>query len=162
MVKNNKYSRIGEIDIINILNDLNDLIENKVSFKLTWEELSKRHGFSRQSLQSNNDIKQRYKYVKNKFSNKSSNVKIQNIDDKKFSQLIEQNSILLAQVEYYKNQEELWMLKWQRIAYNLRLKGISISDVDNDELIKSSFPSKSETNKILSLFDEQITPIKRS
>ena len=63
------------------------------------------------------------------------------------------------ELENYKQKEQLWLRRWQQIAFNIRQKGIQVSDIDKDtNYPDEDLPSKSETSKILRPFDKEIPP----
>lgn len=156
MKKISKHSRLSELEIRKICRDLTTLYDGEIGFKFTWESLAQRYGFSRQSLQANNEIKLLYKKIKFKFSpnNKIFNKENKNTTVVEVDKIIQENRFLKSKIELHQKKEEEWLLRWQKIAYNLyRLHKTYIHEMDNNQVIKNSdLPNLKETDEILSKY----------
>ena len=62
------------------------------------------------------------------------------------------------EIAEYQKRESLWKLRWQRIAYHIRAKGIQMHDVDKPANGINGLPSEQETAKIIRPFDKDIPP----
>ena len=63
---------------------------------------------------------------------------------------------LKNQIAMFKEKEEKWKRRWQKIAYHVRQKGIQMSDVDKPVPSEADLPSHTETEKILKELDKEI------
>lgn len=61
-----------------------------------------------------------------------------------------------AELDEYKRKEELWLRRWQQIAFHVRQNGIQISSVDKQPIGNAELPSNTETAIILRPFDKEI------
>lgn len=65
---------------------------------------------------------------------------------------------LKAELDAYKRKEELWLRRWQQIAFHVRQKGIQMASVDRAAPKDAEFPPNTEASKILKMFDKEIPP----
>lgn len=137
-----------------IIRELNKWALGHFGSKLTWAIIEDRFKFSRQALQAKPEIKAAYDVAKQSLSNslviskeatEESNLKLQ----------IERES-LKNQIAMFKEKEEKWKRRWQKIAYHVRQKGIQMSDVDKPVPSEANLPSHTETEKILKELDKEI------
>lgn len=151
-----RFSRMSESDIKNIVRELDRWALGELGSKLTWAMLEKRFGFSRQSLQAKLEIKAAYDNAKEALS--GGLLKSKEQATKEAEQLQVEVARLKAELEAYKRKEELWLRRWQQIAFHVRQKGVQMVSVDKQSPEGADLPSNTETAKILKMFDKEIPP----
>lgn len=151
-----RFSRMSESDIKTIVRDLDRWALGELGSKLTWAMLEDRFGFSRQSLQAKPEIKAAYDNAKTALS--GGLIKTKEQATKEAEQLQVEVARLKAELEAYKRKEELWLRRWQQIAFHVRQKGIQMASVDKQPPEGAELPSNTETAKILKIFDKEIPP----
>ena len=152
-----KFRHMSDGDIKLIVQELDKWALGELGSKLTWKILVDKFGFSRQSLQAKPEIKAAYDNAKHALS--GGLVKSKKQTEEEYEKLLVELERTKVELETYKEKEQLWFRRWQQIAYHIRQKGIEVSEVDKG--INESdvdLPSKSETAKILRLFDKEIPP----
>ena len=119
---------MSDSDVKSIVNDLDRRAAGKLGSKLTWSTLEERFGFSRQSLQAKAEIKAAYDYAKKSLAGGL----VKNQEQAKLSveSLQHENERLKLEIVEYQRREQLWKERWQRIAYNIRQKGMQVHQVD--------------------------------
>lgn len=147
---------MSESDIKNIVRELDRWALGELGSKLTWAMLEKRFGFSRQSLQAKLEIKAAYDNAKEALS--GGLLKSKEQATKEAEQLQVEVARLKAELEAYKRKEELWLRRWQQIAFHVRQKGVQMVSVDKQSPEGADLPSNTETAKILKMFDKEIPP----
>lgn len=152
----NRFSRMSESDINAIVRELDRWALGNLGSKLTWAMLEQRFGFSRQSLQAKSEIKAAYDNAKKALSGELVITKEQAA--KEVDKLQIEVARLKAELEAYKEKEELWLRRWQQIAFHVRQKGIQMVSVDKKVPEGVDLPTNTETAKILKLFDKEIPP----
>lgn len=146
--------KMGKSDIKSIILDLDRWAAGQLGSKLTWAILEERFSFSRQSLQAKPEIKAAYDYAKNSLcGGLVKNHKQATQDNESLRHQIERLKIELTE---YKRKEILWRERWQRIAFNIRQKGMQVHLVDREAPNGENLPADRETNNILKFFDEPI------
>lgn len=156
---NKRFSRMSESDIKAIVRDLDRWALGELGSKLTWAMLEDRFRFSRQSLQAKLEIKAAYDNAKAALS--GGLIKTKEQATKESEQLQVEVARLKAELEAYKRKEELWLRRWQQIAFHVRQKGIQMASVDKLPPEGAELPSNTETAKILKMFDKEIPPLGR-
>ena len=151
-----RFSRMSESDIKIIVRDLDRWALGELGSKLTWAMLEDRFGFSRQSLQAKPEIKAAYDNAKTALS--GGLIKTKEQATKEAEQLQVEVARLKAELEAYKRKEELWLRRWQQIAFHVRQKGIQMVSVDKQPPEGAELPSNTETAQILRPFDKEIPP----
>ena len=151
-----RFSRMSESDINAIVRELDRWALGNLGSKLTWAMLEQRFGFSRQSLQAKPEIKAAYDNAKKALSGELVITKEQAA--KEVDKLQIEVARLKAELEAYKEKEELWLRRWQQIAFHVRQKGIQMVSVDKKVPEGVDLPTNTETAKILKLFDKEIPP----
>lgn len=151
-----RFSRMSESDINAIVRELDRWALGNLGSKLTWAMLEQRFGFSRQSLQAKPEIKAAYDNAKKALSGELVITKEQAA--KEVDKLQIEVARLKAELEAYKEKEELWLRRWQQIAFHVRQKGIQMVSVDKQVPEGVDLPTNTETAKILKLFDKEIPP----
>lgn len=154
MVK--RFRRMSDSEINTIVADLDRWALGELGSKLTWAVLEERFGFSRQSLQAKREIKAAYDNAKRALS--GGLVKTKEQVTKKAEELQVEVERLKTELEAFKHKEELWLRRWQQIAFHVRQKGIQMASVDKDVSSVSNLPSNTETAVILRPFDQEIPP----
>lgn len=146
-----RKTRITEIDRTMIVRELEKWRDGQLGSKLTWEVLERTYGYSRQALQSHIRIKAAYRLAKEAL--KSDTTKLRAKSNEDFESIRNQVATLKAVVADYVEREKEWQKRWQRIAYNLRAKRLSVDEIDREI---NSIPTIKETEKILSFFDKDL------
>lgn len=145
-----KFRRMADSDIKSIISDLDRWAAGQLGAKLTWGVLEERFGFSRQSLQAKPEIKAAYDYAKSALS--GGLVISREMANKNIDELQREVEQLKLEVAEYKRKETLWQGRWQRIAYNIRQKGLQVPQI-NCNIAKSSLSlSANEVTKIIQIF----------
>nr|WP_241538211.1 protein kinase [Xenorhabdus sp. KK7.4] len=147
---------MSDSDINIIVADLDRWALGELGSKLTWAVLEEHFGFSRQSLQDKSEIKAAYDNAKRTLS--GGLVKTKEQVTKEAEELQVEVERLKIELEAYKRKEELWLRRWQQIAFHIRQKGIQMTCVDRKPPEGAEFPSNTETAQILRLFDKDIPP----
>ncbi len=154
MVKRSR--RMSNSDINTIVADLNRWALGELGSKLTWAVLVGRFGFSRQSLQAKPEIKAAYLSAKQALSGGIVKTKQQATEE--VANLRVEVASLKLELDIYKNKEQKWLKRWQKIAFHIRQRGIQMSNVDKILIDDSNLPSNTETAKILKPFDKDLPP----
>lgn len=152
-----KFRHISNEDITSIVRELDKWAMGELGSKLTWQILVDKFGFSRQALQGKSEVKAAYDNAKQALSGGLVKSKKQTEDE--YQKVLIELERTKIELENYKQKEQLWLRRWQQIAFNIRQKGIQISDIDKDtNYLDEDMPSKNETAKILRPFDKDIPP----
>lgn len=151
-----RFRRMAPSDIKTIISDLDKWAQGHLGSKLTWAVLEERFGFSRQSLQAKSEIKAAYDHAKQALSGGIVKTKEQATTENEA--LICEVERLKKELENYKIKEQLWMKRWQRIAFHIRQKGFQVEEIDKPMDAQEKGPGDHETAKILRLFDKEIPP----
>ena len=152
-----KFRHISNEDITSIVRELDKWAMGELGSKLTWQILVDKFGFSRQALQAKSEVKAAYNNAKQALSGGLVKSKKQTEDE--YQKVLIELERTKIELENYKQKEQLWLRRWQQIAFNIRQKGIQISDIDKDtNYLDEDMPSKNETAKILRPFDKDIPP----
>lgn len=138
-----------------IVRELERWRDGELGSKLTWEKLEENTGFSRQALSDNTRIKAAYDSAKR--SLRGGLVKTRQKQNDEVVELQRELETLKTTLDEYKVREQQWQRRWQRIAYHLRAKGISVGEVDR-EAPTDDLPSKRESNNVLRPFDQPLPP----
>lgn len=151
---NERFRRMARSDIASIVLDLDRWASGQLGSKLTWAILEERFGFSRQSLQVKPEIKAAYDVAKLALS--GGLVKSRKDAEKDNEELKREIERLKLEIAEYVKRENLWKVRWQRIAYHIRVKGIQMLDIDKPEHSIDGLPSEQEAAKIIKPFDKDI------
>lgn len=151
-----RFRRMSDSDINTIVADLDRWVLGELGSKLTWAVLEERFGFSRQSLQAKPEIKAAYDNAKRALS--GGLVKTKEQATKEAEELQVEVERLKTELEAYKSKEELWLRRWQQIAFHVRQKGVQMASVDQKPATNAQLPSNTETAQILRPFDKEIPP----
>lgn len=155
MVKRSKYSRLDIQDKEEIIRDLELWGKGEVDEKLTWTAMEARFGFTRQALSAHDEIK---------FAKANADAALKNLPKLKEAtaeevfELKNEVNFLRAKIEEHERRERLWRERWQRIAFNIRLKGMQVTQIDSS--LDAGLPDESSIKKILKPFDKAIPPSK--
>ncbi|UEX78757.1 protein kinase [Sediminicurvatus halobius] len=155
MAKQSKYARISDTDKKRIIRDLERWGRGEIAQKLTWDALTKRYGFTRQSLSDHTDIKHAKRCAEAAL--RSLPVARQTTADE-VAQLRSEIEALKQRVAEHERRERLWKARWQRIAFHVRQKGMQMSLVDRPA--EGDVPSERESARILKMFDRPIPPVR--
>lgn len=152
-----KFRHISNEDITSIVRELDKWAMGELGSKLTWQILVDKFGFSRQALQAKSEVKAAYDNAKQALSGGLVKSKKQTEDE--YQKVLIELERTKIELENYKQKEQLWLRRWQQIAFNIRQKGIQVSDIDkNPQCNDEELPSKNETTRILRPFDKEIPP----
>jgi len=151
-----RFRRMANSDIASIVLDLDRWAAGQLGSKLTWAILEERFGFSRQSLQAKSEIKAAYDLAKLALSGGLVKSREQAVKDN--DELQREIDRLKLEIKEYERREGLWKLRWQRIAYHIRAKGIQMHDIDKQSDSANGLPSEQEAAKIIRPFDKDIPP----
>lgn len=151
-----KFSRIETNNITAIVKDLDRWASGQLGSKLTWAILEERYSFSRQALQAKPEIKAAYDLAKLALS--GGLVKSREEANKDNDELQREIARLKLEIADYQKREGLWKLRWQRIAYHIREKGIQMHDIDKSARGAKDLPSELEVSNILRPFEKDIPP----
>ena len=151
--------RLTEGDIRQIVLELQRWTEGELGSKLTWALLEKQTGFSRQALQAHLSIKSAYQAAKEAL--RGGLIKTRSEFSTEVTQMRAELDELKSQLKAYKMKEKAWQKRWQRIAYHVRMKGISIASIDRSADNEDHYPAKNESTKILEPFDQPLPPTGR-
>ena len=152
-----KFRHISNEDITSIVRELDKWAMGELGSKLTWQILVDKFGFSRQALQGKSEVKAAYDNAKQALSGGLVKSKKQTEDE--YKKVLVELDRTKIELENYKEKEQLWLRRWQQIAFNIRQKGIQVSDIDREtDCGDDELPSNNETNKILRPFDKKIPP----
>ncbi|MOA20713.1 hypothetical protein D3C78_1411710 [compost metagenome] len=157
---NSKFKRMSESEVKLIIAELDRWSNGLLGSKLTWAMLERSSGFSRQALQARSDIKSAYDHAKRSLSGGlvASKREVEKTNEELLRDL--QRSAL--ELEEFKRKEELWRLRWQRIAFHVRQSGLQVADIDKEIPAGGKAPSERETAQILRPFDKAIPPTGRT
>lgn len=137
-----------------ILKDLDRWASGQLGSKITWAVLEERYNFSRQALQAKPQIKAAYDLAK--FALSGGLVKSREVAAKDNDELQREIARLKLEIADYQRREGLWKLRWQRIAYHIRAKGIQMHSIDKSAEGAKDLPSEQEVAKLLNPFDKEI------
>ena len=150
------FRRMSESDVKRITSDLDRWALGKLGSKLVWAVLEDRFLFTRQSMQAKPEIKAAYLNAKQALS--GGLIKTKEQVSMKNDQLICEIERLKKEVHEYKLKEIQWKVRWQRIAFHIREKGIQVQSVDREIKSGGNVPGERETSNILRPFDKHIPP----
>lgn len=151
-----RFRRMSASEINVIVADLDRWALGELGSKLTWAVLEERFGFSRQSLQAKPEIKAAYDNAKQALSGGLVRTREQATKDAEELQV--EVDRLKTELNTYRHKEELWLRRWQQIAFHIRQKGIQMAVVDKKAPDDAELPSHTETAKILRPFEKEIPP----
>lgn len=151
-----RFRRMANSDIASIVLDLDRWAAGQLGSKLTWAILEERSGFSRQSLQAKPEIKAAYDLAKLALSGGLVKSREQAVKDN--DELQREIDRLKLEIKEYQRREGLWKLRWQRIAYHIRAKGIQMHEIDKQTDSINGLPTEQEAAKIIRPFDKDIPP----
>lgn len=149
-----RFRRMSSSDIASILLDLDRWASGQLGSKLTWASLEERFGFSRQSLQAKLEIKAAYDLAKQALS--GGLVKSRQQASKDIEELQRDVDRLKLEVTELQRREGLWRLRWQRIAYNIRAKGIQMIAMDKPTDSLNQPLSDREVSETIRPFEKDI------
>ncbi len=148
---NKSYRRITDSDIKMITGFIHDIESGKLSYGLSWKTLEENFSFTRQAMQAKPAIKSAFQLAKQS---------LRGDEGKQLKatpeEMLKDIKRLEKEIEIYKSREEKWKLRWQRIAYHIREKGLAVKDIDKDPNPNSRLPNVNETISILNAFDKDI------
>lgn len=151
-----RFRRMAINDVKSIVLDLDRWANGQLGSKLTWAILEERFGFSRQSLQAKPEIKAAYDLAKQALS--GGLVKSREQATKDNDELQRDIARLKLEIVEYRKREDLWRLRWQRIAYHIRAKGVQMFDIDKPLQNETVTLTESDVAKIIKPFDKDIPP----
>jgi hypothetical protein len=152
-----KNKRISIADENRIILELKRWQDGELGSKLTWKHMEK-FGFTRQALSARKRIKDAWDEAKKSLS--GGLIKSKEQQSNLLTEYENEIAKLQGQIGEYKEKENQWLKRWQRIAINIRAKGVDLSEVDFDDIsiedLKRDKRGKN-VNKVLNLFDKDIS-----
>lgn len=145
------YRRITDSDIKTITGFIRDVETGKLSYELSWKTLEENFSFTRQAMQAKPAIKSAFQSAKQSLRGDEGNKLKATPED-----MLKEIERLEKEIEIYKAREQNWKLRWQRIAFHIREKGLAVKDIDKNSLPGSRLPNVNETSKILTILDKDI------
>ena len=131
MSKIKRNRKMTQEDVRGIVSELKRWQDGELGLKLNWEKVEKFSGFTKPALHAKQEIKEAFQQAKEALQNPDRKSSSRQKDD--YAVYLENRAKTLdEQLEKYKNLENEWLGKWQRIAYHLRVHGLSIEDVDRE------------------------------
>ena len=152
--------RLSATDVTMIVRELERWRDGQLGSKLTWAILESTYGYSRQALQAHPRIK--LAYVAAKEALRGGLVKTRTEHSEELEELMANIQVLEASLDDYKKKENDWQKRWQRIAFHLRNKGLSVVEIDSSIPDGGSHPTKKEVELILLPFDKPMSPAGRT
>lgn len=147
--------RMSDADIRLIVGDLDRWARGEESRDLTWAVVEEASGFTRQALNARAEIKAAFNAAKAALRDGgAARAKLEAMADN--ATLIAENARLRAQIMDLKEKEFRWKVRWQRIAYHIRTKGLQVSQIDQQAPEGAKLPSERETDSILRPLDQDI------
>jgi len=114
-----KFRHISNEDIVSIVRELDKWAMGELGSKLTWQILVDKFGFSRQALQAKSEVKAAYDNAKQALSGGLVKSKKQTEDE--YQKVLIELERTKIELENYKQKEQLWLRRWQQIAFNTPL-----------------------------------------
>lgn len=149
--------RMSSFDVQRIVRSLDKWASGELGADLTWHKVAEESGFSRQSLNANPEIKAAYLVAKGSLKTGGlANSRVQAL--KSNEDLAAENLRLKAELELYKQRENGWLTRWQRIAYHIRASGHQAVFIDRPIPSGQKTPSVAEVKSALKAFDQEIPP----
>lgn len=149
------YRRMSDSDQQAIIKYVSDLAESKGEV-LSWKLLEKKFGFTRQAMQAKPRVKFAFQNAKEAIRNEGKVSR--RIGALSHEELIKKVEVLEGYVKLLEEREAKWKQRWQRIAYNLRKKGLQVVEVDSSPERGAELPNHQEADKILRLYDDEDIP----
>lgn len=121
--------KLGERKAAGIVAELERWRDGELGTKLTWERVEAFSGFTRQALSRHQEIQQAYLEAKRVLAMpaRRSRSRIKGDEVQYLDQTIER---LRARIMQYEALEQLWLQRWQRIAFHCARKGLNIEELD--------------------------------
>jgi hypothetical protein len=129
MRKIRKNRKMTTEDIGFIIQELRRWEQGDFGPKLTWEKIEKFTGFTKPALHAKPEIKEAFQKAKEILA-KGGRKSVARQKDEYAVYLENKTGALQEELKKYKQLEMTWLAKWQRIAYHLKVRGISIEEVD--------------------------------
>ncbi|MGM0915331.1 MAG: protein kinase [Pseudomonadota bacterium] len=150
-----KYKRITEEDQKSIVRFIHELSAAEDD-SLSWKLLESTFGFTRQAMQAKPGVKSAFQYAKSSIRNGDKAPR--RIRSLSHEELVKKVEELEGEIKLLKEREYKWKQRWQRIAYNIRQKGLQVDDVDTEPRKGGKLPNSNETETILRSLDSEIPP----
>jgi hypothetical protein len=140
-IKRNR--KMTQQDINEIISEIYRWESGNLGSDLTWARLEEFSGFTRAALNSKMQIKVAYEKAKKALS-KSGKPRIARERD--YNNYLEK-ALEKARTELkeYKEREKGWLIKWQRIAYNIMAKGLVSIEAFDQAIPENAIPPDSKT-----------------
>lgn len=129
MAKIRKNRKMTPEDISLIVQRLKQWEQGDFGPKLTWEKIEDFTGFTKPALHAKSEIKEAFQKAKEILA-KGGRKSVARQKDEYAVYLENKTAALQEELKKYKDLEMTWLAKWQRIAYHLKVRGLSMEDVD--------------------------------
>jgi hypothetical protein len=150
-----KYKRMTEEDQKSIVRFIRELSAAEDE-SLSWKLLESTFGFTRQAMQAKPGVKSAFQHAKSSIRNGDKAPR--RIRSLSHEDLVKKVEELEGEIKLLKEREYKWKQRWQRIAYNIRQKGLQVDDIDAETGQEGSLPNSNETEAILRSLDGEIPP----
>ncbi|MGM0987752.1 MAG: protein kinase [Pseudomonadota bacterium] len=150
-----KYKRMTEEDQKSIVRFIHELSAAEDD-SLSWKLLESTFGFTRQAMQAKPGVKSAFQHAKSSIRNGDKAPR--RIRSLSHEDLVKKVEELEGEIKLLKEREYKWKQRWQRIAYNIRQKGLQVDDVDTEIAQEVKLPNSNETETILRSLDSEIPP----
>ncbi|MBA2781151.1 protein kinase [Billgrantia kenyensis] len=150
-----KYKRMTEEDQKSIVRFIHELSAAEDE-SLSWKLLESTFGFTRQAMQAKPGVKSAFQHAKSSIRNGDKAPR--RIRSMSHEDLVKKVEELEGEIKLLKEREHKWKQRWQRIAYNIRQKGLQVNDVDAEAAQDGKLPNSNETESIIRTLDSEIPP----
>ncbi|QOR40238.1 protein kinase [Billgrantia diversa] len=150
-----KYKRMTEEDQKSIVRFIHELSAAEDE-SLSWKLLESTFGFTRQAMQAKPGVKSAFQHAKSSIRNGDKAPR--RIRSMSHEDLVKKVEELEGEIKLLKEREYKWKQRWQRIAFNIRQKGLQVNDVDAEATQDGKMPNSNETESIIRTLDSEIPP----
>ncbi len=150
-----KYKRMTDEDQKSIVRFIHEVSEAEDD-SLSWKLLESTFGFTRQAMQAKPGIKSSFQHAKSSIRNGGKAPR--RIRSLSHDELVKKVEELEGEIKLLKERENKWKQRWQRIAYNIRQKGLQVDDIDTEPAQEGKLPNSNEAETILRSLDGEIPP----
>ncbi|MBF3754677.1 hypothetical protein [Burkholderia pseudomallei] len=122
-------SKISAAKLTSIIAELERWRDRELGVKLTWERIEAFSGFTRQAMSRHPKIVSAYQEAKRSLSTPGRRSRSRSQSDERayFDEIVE---TLRAEIRRYEALEQVWLQRWQRIAFHCSRRGVNISELD--------------------------------
>ncbi|AZF12914.1 hypothetical protein C4J93_4754 [Pseudomonas sp. R2-37-08W] len=150
--------RMDSGDVKAIVRELDRWGLGELGSGLRWKTLEDQFGFTRQALNARLEIKVAFDAAKASLAGGLA-AKQKNAA-RSADELVLRVAQLERELQTYKDREAKWLLRWQQIAYNIRVRfGAQMSGIDMSGGSREGLPNLRTTESILKHLDSPIPPV---